>query len=312
MRLPGRRPRRALASLELALALPFLAFMAALIFKVAEADLGKTATVLHARHDGWKGQDQALEGEAAPLPDETLFRAALQLDGKPGHGVTDEKKTHTVRLPPIAPGTADVGSHLVVLQGTWDHRSVDFPDRPSLQPDGRVWTVIAVGALPPGATQVDPNAFNFGRDPFLKGLDVSKFHFQNLTSGDGKFAKVAWQFFEAANPSVKQGEEMLKILENPPKAAAQLLKTITNLDQLGDAIGKLGDAPDALDQLGGMLGDLKDGVDALQDIGVDSPALRQAADIGKKVQDISNVVRPVKDGLDKLKDALKLLKLGTP
>ena len=67
------RRRRGLASLEMALALPFLLFMAAIIFKVAEACLSKTGTALHARHDGWKKRDEALERVSKPELDEATM-----------------------------------------------------------------------------------------------------------------------------------------------------------------------------------------------------------------------------------------------
>lgn len=112
--LPGRRPtpRRGIAALELALVLPTMVALLALIFALASINLERTRAAIDGRHAAWRLGPPA---DAAPL----------RLAFDPRSELVEGRARRQPRVArPLRPLGRDVTAAVALLRGTWDTPSV--------------------------------------------------------------------------------------------------------------------------------------------------------------------------------------------
>lgn len=137
--------RRGLAPLELVMALPFLVLAAALIFKVAEVFVHKSAATIQARRDAAVPKS-APGPEEAPLPNNSNITSRLRPE-QGQYGLIVQPAQRRAKLRPVYPGELTLTGRSSELYGTWDHRAVPFEERDNTElfdSKGRAFFLAAV------------------------------------------------------------------------------------------------------------------------------------------------------------------------
>jgi hypothetical protein len=115
---PSKLIRPGLAPLEMVLVLPLLALMAALLYKIGEAGLTKTGTLVEARRNAWS-RERGGTPEADPLPvaqSSMLRHAAAGTSSDYRHtGLAVGAASKPVRLTPLLRADGRASARLVVL-----------------------------------------------------------------------------------------------------------------------------------------------------------------------------------------------------
>ena len=115
---PNNRVRPGLAPLEMVLVLPMLALMAALLYKIGEAGLTKTGTIVEARRDAWsRERGGTRENEPLPVAKSLILRyapAGSASDHRPS-GLAIGTASKPVRLMPLLRADGRANARLAVL-----------------------------------------------------------------------------------------------------------------------------------------------------------------------------------------------------
>jgi hypothetical protein len=242
-----RRPRRAIASLELVLVLPFLVAIVSILFVVAKADVVKLTAVTDARRQSWLNRtSENAKEELTPLqhPDRSEVVGAPQLPVSLG--------------PALGRGVQQATSRTTVVANAWNYPTVPFQSLPqNLQPHADVLTKMAstqgVDASKAAYAFKALLVFDPGSDPVLKGaafagqtgkvatdLAGEVLHIVDLLNDLGKGINVADTLLDAAQKTgvggIIDGIGGLFGVKNP-------------VEKLQDAIHQIRDAIDALDGL---------------------------------------------------------------
>lgn len=244
-----RTRRRGLATLELAMVLPFLVILAGILFSVARASLIRGEAILKARHQAWhnryghgSGGSLGGAGMASALGALTNTSAASGLQSGSG--------SKSARVQKLAPanqffsfGSITANASHEVFSGPWDHEAIPYESQPRLGLDRRVF-VYALGGGAGG----------------MNGL-----------------------------------HGMLDFLNAPDSGA---------VNQLQNAISKIGNQLDALDREIRFLEDQLRTLRQLLSVATDNAVIR---DLERQIERLESILRKVREAREKLTMGLNLI-----
>jgi hypothetical protein len=280
--------RRGLASLELALSMPFLVALAAAIWHLASFHQRQTQVTIEARFGAWEKRDDPGQTETDPPADKgnpaMLFRSGGGTLPQGLHVEQSKKKTlgapPVFRIPPIA-----LQKQHTVLGRSWDFHDIDYPTTSRLIPSDRMrsW-LVAAGSDPTGPLSalsspgdvlklltgqnggLDVNKLldllgglggissalgGLGSPGGLGGDAASGLNSSSVGGAAGQGGSALSQLGDAA----KAAKDLKDIIDDPLKALKAPLELIKHAGDIVKAIGKLGDAVSAVGQLIDKLGD---------------------------------------------------------
>lgn len=226
------RRRLGLAPLEFVMALPILWLIACVIFKSADAYLRLSFTHIQARKDSAIPKASPVH-EDSPLPDPSIAQAVFDIPAGT-FGLVHQREERRLRLNPIYPSEARIGSAMTTLVGPWDYHSILFPERANTDlPFDEAATRLAK-QLPPAILQHGIPSFLSPDSNFLadQGLAVLKDELSSQLLGEygSMLLNLKDLRKNLAKALTTETGDLLKLLKNP----ADLAKAITLLQELKD------------------------------------------------------------------------------